>query len=261
MNKKKRIYYARTYRRIKLDMKISILFTCLLMIPSLVVFILNIDTITQKLAQISTWVLSQVFPAESISVIHSHYSIFGTMQYVELPTTYPEFSTVCFNLVLCFGIYLLMRLFKQTGKPMGIFLLYTLLVHVVNCVFFVFGGEEFPYTLGGYSDLYIKQQIGIWIMFIILASLVVGFIGKKMYGYKILTFLGIMLYSMVYGGIRYIVFLFFLHKFSVLYMALMFFVIGPMFDFSYFVAIYAIFINKIIKEYDFGKKKGEWKWS
>ena len=114
MNKKKRIYYARTYRRIKLDMKISILFTCLLMIPSLVVFILNIDTITQKLAQISTWVLSQVFPTESISVIHSHYSIFGTMQYVELPTTYPEFSTVCFNLVLCFGIYLLMRLFSRS---------------------------------------------------------------------------------------------------------------------------------------------------
>ena len=62
MNKKKRIYYARTYRRIKLDMKISILFTCLLMIPSVIVFILNIDTITQKLAQISTWVLSQVCP-------------------------------------------------------------------------------------------------------------------------------------------------------------------------------------------------------
>ena len=261
MSKKKKIYYARTYRRIKIDMKMSILFTCLLMIPSLIVFILNIDTITQKLAQITTWVLSQVFPKESITVMNSEYSIFGTMQYVELPTTYPEFSTVCINLAICFGIYLIMELLKKTGKPIGIFLLYTVLVHVVNCVFFVFGGKEFPYTIGEYSDLYIKQQIGIWITFIVLASLVVGFMGRKAYGYKLLTFMGIMLYSMIFGAVRYIVFLFLLPEFSVLYMALLFFVIGPMFDFSYFVAIYAIFINKIIKEYDFGKRKGEWKWS
>lgn len=154
-----------------------------------------------------------------------------------------------------------MELLKKTGKPLGVFLLYTLVVHVVNCVFFVYGGKEFPYTIGEYSNLYIQQQIGIWIMFIILASLVVGFMGKNAYGYKLLSFAGIMLYSIIYGMIRYIVFLFLLHKFSVLYMALLFFVIGPLFDFSYFVAIYAIFVNKIIKEYEFGKKKGEWKWS
>lgn len=261
MSKKKKIYYARTYRRIKINIKSSTIFTCLLMIPSLIVFILNIDTITQKLAQISTWVLSQVIPEESIEVLTSQYSILGTMYYVEVPTTYPEFSTVCLNLALCFGIYLFMELLKGTGKPLGIFLMYTLLVHIVNCVFFVFGAKEFPYTIGGYSDLYIKQQIGIWLTFIVLASLVVGMMGRRAYGYKILTFLGIMLYSVVFGGVRYILFLFLLHQFSVLYMALLFFVIGPMFDFSYFVAIYAIFVNKIIKEYDFGKKKGEWKWS
>lgn len=261
MNKKKKIYYARTYRRIKIETKTSILFTFLLMIPSLLVFIFNIDTITEKMAQISTWVLSQVFPKEFITVMSSQYSFLGTIQYVELPTTYPEFSTVCFNLVLCFGVFLLMELLKKTGKPLGVFLLYTLVVHVVNCVFFVYGGKEFPYTIGEYSNLYIQQQIGIWIMFIILASLVVGFMGKNAYGYKLLSFAGIMLYSIIYGMIRYIVFLFLLHKFSVLYMALLFFVIGPLFDFSYFVAIYAIFVNKIIKEYEFGKKKGEWKWS
>ena len=261
MSKKKKIYYARTYRRIKINIKSSAIFTCLLMIPSLFVFILNIDTITQKLAQISTWMLSQVMPEESIEVLTSQYSILGTMYYVEVPTTYPEFSTVCLNLALCFGIYLFMELLKGTGKPLGIFLMYTLLVHIVNCVFFVFGAKEFPYTIGEYSDLYIKQQIGIWLTFIVLASLVVGMMGRRAYGYKILTFLGIMLYSVVFGGVRYILFIFLLHKFSVLYMALLFFVVGPMFDFSYFVAIYAIFVNKIIKEYDFGKKKGEWKWS
>jgi hypothetical protein len=44
-------------------------------------------------------------------------------------------------------------------------------------------------------------------------------------------------------------------------MAILFFVIGPVFDFSYFVAIYAIFVNKKIKEYSRIEMKGEWEWS
>ena len=261
MSGKKKIYYARTYRRIKLDIKMSVIFTCLLMIPSLIIFILNIDNITRKIAQMSTWVLSQIYPEDFIVVHNAEYSIFGNMQFVELPTTYPGFDMICLNLLACFIIYLLMAFLKATGKPLGIFLMYTMFVHVVNCVFFIFGGKEFPYTIAEYSDLYIKQQIGIWIMFIVLASLVVSFMGRRAYISKFLTFVGIIVYSGIFGVVRYIVFLFLLHEFSVLYMALLFFVIGPMFDFSYFVAIYAIFINKIIKDYDYGKRKGEWRWS
>ena len=44
-------------------------------------------------------------------------------------------------------------------------------------------------------------------------------------------------------------------------MALMFFVFGPLFDFLYLVGIYSIFANKMVKVYDKGERKGEWKWS
>ena len=74
-------------------------------------------------------------------------------------------------------------------------------------------------------------------------------------------FIGTILYSLVFGIIRYILFLYVLQRFSVLYMALMFFVFGPFFDFLYLVGIYSIFINKMIELYESQAGKDEWLWS
>ena len=43
-------------------------------------------------------------------------------------------------------------------------------------------------------------------------------------------------------------------------MPVMFFALGPLFDFLYFVAIYAISVNGMIRIYD-SKRKGEWLWA
>ena len=64
-----------------------------------------------------------------------------------------------------------------------------------------------------------------------------------------------------FGIIRYILFLYILQRFSVLYMALMFFVFGPFFDFLYLVGIYSIFMNKMIELYESQAGKDEWLWS
>lgn len=261
MPKKKDIYYARTYRRLKLNIRENTIFTLLLIVPTLILLILSIDDITGALAQITSGILSNVIPEEHITISGTNYSLLNTIYYVELPTTLPATHVIWINLAICLVMFITFKLMKVTGRPMAIYFLFSIFTHTVNCIYFLFAAKYFPYTLGEYSSLYLMQQVGVWITFCILGGLVVGYLGDKGYGYKLWTFICIMLYSLVFGAIRYIVYLFVLYKFSVLYMAMMFFVVGPMFDFSYFVAIYAAFVNKSIKEYESGDMKGEWEWS
>ena len=79
--------------------------------------------------------------------------------------------------------------------------------------------------------------------------------------YKLLTLLAIMLYSIVFGTVRYVIFIWLLYRFSVIYMAFFYFMIGPMFDFLYLVMIYAVFVNRMIGVYDSRKGEEVWKWS
>ena len=261
MPNRKDIYYARTYRRLKLNIKANTIFALLLIVPVLVLLIMTIDDITGALAQITSGVLSNVIPEEHISISSTKYSIINNIYYVSLPTSLPATHVIWINLAVCLLLFIVFKIKKVTGRPMAIFFLFTIFTQVINCIYFLFAAKYFPYTVGEYSSLYLMQQIGVWLTFCILGGLVVAYLGDKGFGYKIWTYLCIMLYSLVFGAIRYIVYLFILYKCSVLYMAMMFFVIGPMFDFSYFVAIYAAFVNKSIKEYESGEMKGEWEWS
>lgn len=261
IDRKKTIYYARTYRRIHIDRIKSTIFASLLIIPSFILCIFMIDDMTEVLTGIGSWILSQVIPAEVIQVATTEYAVLNSMNYIELPMTYPTVSMICWNLAICFFLLMSMLLFQKTGRPVAIFSMFGMMIHTVSCMYFLFAATEFPYSIGVYSDLYIKQQIGIWLTFIVLGGFVITFMGERGYLFKLLTFIEIMVYSIVFGSVRYILFLYILYRYSVLYMALLFFVVGPLFDFSYFVALYALFVNKIVKDYEYGEKKGVWRWS
>lgn len=105
------------------------------------------------------------------------------------------------------------------------------------------------------------QEIGIWVMFFVMTVMVTGIIGDRAVIYKFLTLLAVMLYSIVFGIVRYVIFIWLLYRFSVIYMAFFYFMIGPMFDFLYLVMIYAVFVNRMIGVYDSRKGKEVWKWS
>jgi hypothetical protein len=52
-------------------------------------------------------------------------------------------------------------------------------------------------------------------------------------------------YSILFATVRYAVFLYLLTRYSVIYMAAMFFALGPFIDFAYVVAIYALYLNRL----------------
>ncbi|MBE5878710.1 MAG: hypothetical protein E7288_01885 [Lachnospiraceae bacterium] len=261
MGKKKQIYYARTYRRIELDAKACIIFACLLVLPVILLLLFFMDELTALITDFGVMVLSSVIPREDIVVKVTDYAFLHEMHYIDLPMHNPGMWMIVGNLIVCLLTLILLRVFKRTGRPLAIYATFAIMIHIVSCAFFAFAAKYFPYTMADYSELYMKQQIGIWITFALLAGLVVSFMGAKHYGLKAFTFYFIMLYALVFGTIRYVLFLYLLHQFSALYMALLFFVVGPTFDFSYFVIIYAFFVNKTIRNSESGESKEIWKWS
>lgn len=260
MAEKQRIYYVRTYRHLRQHGVKSILYMLLLVLPCLVLTALNIQNITRFISELGVNILGKMFPGIPMTISHSEFSILGYIEYIDMPTVYPGILLVALNLLVTLGLVILLGTGKRTGKPVAIFLLLCALIHTINCVYFIFAPNHFPYRAFQFSDLYIKQQIGIWLVFIVLSGLVTGFMGNRGFVYKIIAFLSIMAYSFVFGTVRYILFLYLLQRFSILYMAIMYFVFGPLFDFLYLVAIYAIFVNKMTKIYDEGTGREEWEW-
>lgn len=258
---KKNIYYARTYRRVQLDVARSVILAGLLIIPAILCMVAYLDDITLRMSGFGARLLSKVIQPECIYIAGTTYSVIDNISYIVLPTKTPTLMSCCINLAVCVLTMIFMRLLRRTGRPLAIFMMFSLFIHIASCIYFIAAKEYFPYTVGMYSELYVKQQIGIWLIFIILAGLLVAFMGRRRYLYRLITFAAIMSYSVVFGTIRYVLYLFILYRFSTLYMALLFFVVGPMYDFAYLVAIYAMYVNRNIKDYAYGRNRGVWKWS
>ena len=257
---KKSIYLARTYRYLDTNIVQNVLYMLILVVPSLILLILNIEKLTGIIAEMGISVLRSVWPNRFFEIKQCDFSGLAVMNYIDIPTVYPNITFSFWNLVIVFIGLLFLGLGPRKGKPIAIYFMMDMIVHLTNCVYFVFAAEYFPFSATDYSELYIKQQLGIWLAFIVLAALVTSFLGNKGYGYRIMTFAGTMVYSLIYGVVRYIVFLYVLMRFSILYMALMFFVLGPLFDFLYLVSFYSIFINRMVKLYDSREGRGEWRW-
>jgi hypothetical protein len=73
-----------------------------------------------------------------------------------------------------------------------------LLIHLVSCIFFLVMPEYFPYTITRYSELYMKQQVGIWLSFLVLAGLVSGWISRSGIS-KFYMYFSVMAYSLYSG--------------------------------------------------------------
>ena len=258
---KQRIYYARTYRHLAQNSVKNVLYFLLLILPALILYRLNLHRLTSFICVQGVRVLGRVFVGVPIGITSRTYPVFGTVDFIDMPTVYPSFLFTLENLGVILAVMVLLVTGKRKGHPTAIYLLISLLSHVVSCVYFLFATEFFPYEMVDFSELYISQQVSLWLIFILLSGLVTGFIGGRGYFYKCLTFLVTMAYSLCFGAVRYIVFLYVLYRFSILYMAVMFFVLGPLFDFLYLVGIYSIFVNKMTKYYDSSKRRGEWRWS
>lgn len=259
-NFKSQIFYARTYRHLQFNLRSCLIYILLFVIPAVILLLFSYEIPAAWMCSAAEWFLDNTADLTAEILSCDFIPSLGAVSYLTFETTVPNLSFVLWNLAVTLLLVTLLNVRPLRGHPLSIFLNISLFVHTISCVFFLLAGNLFPYEAADYSKLYVQQQVSIWIAFLILMGLVEGILGRCSIFFRILITLSLLLYSFLFGTIRYCLFLWLLHQASVLYMPVMFFTLGPFFDFLYFVMIYAVSTESIIAKNEH-EYQNEWDWA
>jgi len=250
------ILYHRSYRKISGSAGLFFLQFLFIALPLSLIIALFYPEITLFVCRIAKAALSTCFPVDAVKIIAAPYVI-GEISIIHLPSQFPSVLNSLINAIVC--LILLVCLPKiEMAKPIVTFCMVVVFINFVSSLFFLFFAYRFPYELADYSVLYMKQQIGIWFFVPVIMGFAMLPLPSTLLS-KSITMLITVFYSLLFGTVRYVVFLFILSKVSMLYMAILFFVFGPLVDFIYIVGIYSIHAMRLAEKIkgDFGF----WKWS
>jgi hypothetical protein len=249
------ILYHRSYRKVSGSPGIIALEFLLFALPFSIFVAYYFPELTRTVSHIAQTVLRPFFPRDVLTIVQVP---FMNMQvfFVDLPSVHPSrvFSAVSAAVSLTL-LVLLPRI--RHAKHISIFLVVVAFINAVSSLFFTFFPYHFPYQAVDYSELYIKQQIGIWFFVPIILGLAILPLPSTILS-KIITLSAAFCYSITFGTVRYAVFLYILTKTTLLSMAVLFFVLGPLVDFVYIVGIYSVHVARLAN-----KMKGNfasWKW-
>lgn len=200
-------------------------------------------------------VLSHYFTAGNIEISGKPF-IFQTVYVLDMPGKYPSpvFSFSLFMLSLAV-IFLIDKM--RLIKPIVIWGIYVSIINFIAATFFILWPDMFPYGVKAFSELYIKAQVVIWLFVPMLMGAALSSLPSNVFskiGVSALT----LIYSVIFGIVRYVVFLYVLAKFSFVFMPVMFFIFGPLMDFVYMVTIYSLHVSSFANK--IGKDLRIWKW-
>ncbi len=253
---KANIHRHRSYRRLlevdKQKAILELIFTILLFNSIIILFY---PQITLWINQAAGLVLSPIF--QNIRIITTKFFL-GDVYLLEISGSYPGLNFSIF--ISLFALILIFLISRQdfVSHSISIWLIFALLIVLLSSLFFIFSARFFPYSMEAFLDLYIKTSICIWI--IIPWIIMFSFIPLPInIGLKLIFVLMIILYAIIFSMFRYIVFIFILKSLSVLFMAPLYFILGPFLDFVYIVGFYAFVVSKIARRID--KLLPEWRWS
>ena len=251
------ILYHRSYRKLPGSLSAFLLQFVLAVIPLSAIIVFFYPQISKAMCQMTKTILSPFFFSDTMRIAQTSYlELMGGISYLDLPGKFPSIIVSVINALFSAGLLTLLP-FVERAKPIVIFIMLSALIHLISSLFFIFLPSLFPYNAANYSQLYMIQQIGIWFFVpLIMGVGVMPLPGS--FSSKVTTMIVTYIYSLVFGFLRYVVFLFILSKVSLLYMAILFFVLGPLLDFTYVVGIYSVYITRLA-----ARIQGDyslWKW-
>jgi hypothetical protein len=257
MNKttKSIILYHRSYRKVSGTPGMFSLQFFLLALPLSLLVVFYFPEITRAVSHIARTVLAPFFPLDVLALVQVPY-MNKTVSFIDLPSVHPTRGFSAANAAVSLILLAVLPRIKH-AKHVFIFLIVVAFINAVSSLFFTFFPYRFPYEAVDYSELYIKQQIGIWFFVPIIMGLAILPLPSTVTS-KVVTLGASFCYSLLFGMLRYAVFLYILTKATLLSMAVLFFVLGPLVDFVYIVGIYSIHIARLAN-----KMKGNfasWKW-
>lgn len=258
---KKEIRYSRDYRHLKRNLPGYLLQIFLILGPIVFGYLILYSQLSCQVARFAADALEKMTGNGTGITKVDYFPKFGGIYCVTMQGKSPSFTLVFVTMLVTLILIVICSLIKTDKKPLMVYLTIGLYVQLVSSLYFIiFGAEKFPYDLDSYSILYMKQQIILWLMIMVVYWLSTSLITKAA-GLRVLTFILLSMLSFAFGVIRYILYLYLMAKFSYLFMAVLYFTFGVLFDFMMMVGVYAVFMKYAGKKL---KKKmgGEiWRWS
>ena len=155
---------------------------------------------------------------------------------------------------------LLSYVFSKLSLPLRLIIQVVCVLNILACLFFWFWAKYFPYELFTFSGLYLKTEIGMWlalplILLFSLAPIPISILPKI----GLITF--ILLYTYIFGFMRYALLLYILHQYSYLWMSFLYFILGAFFDFAFMIAFYSNFLSIVAPNIQKDKRKWRWLYS
>ncbi len=184
----------------------------------------------------------------SVGVVNTPYPLFGNLSLIVLMGSYPTpLYCVGLSLVSIIGVVVLMSM-RGIARSVSVYVSFVLLITLISSLFFLFTPERFPYNIEGFSDLYIKTELGIWCTIPLILSMSLLMLPSSLAERMGIIALAL-LYSLIFGLARYVIFLYIIGHYSYVYMAPMFIAFDPPLDTIYIVGIYSIYMSIVSKRY------------
>jgi hypothetical protein len=239
-SEKNKIYYHRAYKKFKGSSTSSRwTFLSLWIIFDLFVLVGHyhvLDRFVFVTAKILDWLNCPV----QVNLWPARMLILEYLPYLVLPVRFPGPGLALVNFIVCIAIVMGLPRIRKIPRPIMVWTAFVAVINAISSAYFIVCPHLFPYDIGHFSVLYLGTVLGVWLMIPIvmgaaLAPLPAPFFEKA--GVVATT----LAYAVIFGIVRYVVFLFLLYKASVLYMAVLFFSFGPLFDFVYIVSFYSYY--------------------
>ncbi len=252
------IFYHRAYRRASIRGKYLFLEFIFLLLPLLITILFLYPEITFLINRFAKSILLSSLPTADIEIIRKSY-MFSSVYILGLNGKYPSVM-LSFSLFLFSLLSISLTPMTKIPRPIVAWVIFVSSINLISSIFFVLSPSIFPYDIENFSEFYIKTEVSIWLFVPILMGTTLLFIPSNIlvrFSIVALT----LLYSVVFGTLRYAVFLYILKKFSYIFMPLLFFAFGPLMDFTYMVGIYSLYCSIIARKRNNRAEIGVWRWS
>ena len=251
------IFYHRAYRRVLITDRHIFLEALFLTLPLLIAVGLLYPEITFLMNRFARYVLLTSLPAADIEIIRKPY-IYSSVYVLGLHANYPSVM-LSFSLFLFSLLSISLAPITKVPRPIVAWVIFLSSINLISSIFFILSPSIFPYDIEKFSEFYVKADVSIWLFVPVVMGATLLFIPSNIlvkFSIMVLT----LLYSVVFGTMRYAVFLYILKKFSYLFMPLLFLAFGPLIDFTYMVGIYSLYCSIIARKRNNRAEIGPWRW-
>jgi hypothetical protein len=252
---KSQIYSHRAYRILTKTGRSKVLLELLI---SLIIFDLALlyfyPDITLQMNKFAQIILSPFY--QSMKVIPEPF-IMGDVYLLDITGKYPGFNFSVITAIISLIVIIIMAFQKIIIKSVSIWIIFISIITLISALYFVFFARYFPYSMRIFLDLYVKTVVSIWLTIPIIMTLAFAPFPLNFFT-KLFSILFVLLWSMIFGILRYVVFIFVLRKLSYIFMADLYFVFGPFLDFIYIVGIFAFIISKLADKLHGDEEKWLW---